>query len=254
MWKRHRWAGWNHWVIKPSFRIRRPNGWLIFFMVLFAVIFLFIWLMEQQLQPILMTIAKTEIKKMAQDAMLAGVQEVEEKMQDDLNQVMAIEQDQQGKISYIRFHPRIQAQIYNKVTESISKNLKKLEEKKVRITIGQIFESKVFAEWGPDISIQMWPKGASQVNFVPKLESQGINMVMVTLYIHVHTEMGMVVPFTEKTFPVDFQYPIAQTLVVGDVPQYYFYQDQGQMKKGQVQMPVAPVPALPQFEDQQNEK
>lgn len=235
-------------------KIRRINGWAVFLFLLLMVIFLFIWMMEKQLQPILMTIAKTEVKRIAQDAMLEGIREVEERMQEDLNQVMYFEQDQQGRISYIRFHPRIQAQIYKQVTESVSNKLKSLEEKKVRITIGQIFESKIFADRGPDLSIQMWPKGSSHVNLTPKLEAQGINMVMVTLYIHVQTEMGMIVPFTEQTIPVDFHYPIAQTLVVGEVPQYYFYQDQGQLKKGQVQMPVVPAPVIPSSENQENKK
>jgi len=227
---------------------------MVIFIAIMAVIFLFVWQIEQKLHPILVVIAKTEVKKIAQEAMLEGVREVEENLQDNLNQVMSLEKDEQGKISYIRFQPRIQAQIYESVTEKVAKKLKNLEEHQVGITVGQIFESKVFAEWGPDLPIQMWPKGASKVNLVPKMEAQGINMVMVTLYVHVHAEMGMIVPFTEKTFPVDFEYPIAQALVVGEVPQYYFYNDQGQIKKGQVQMPVAPVPALPQPQENGQKK
>jgi hypothetical protein len=62
-------------------------------------------------------------------------------------------------------------------------------------------------------------------------------MVMVTLIAKIKTEMDLIIPFTEELLHVEVDYPIAQALVVGKVPNYYFYNDQGTVK----QMPVPPV-------------
>jgi hypothetical protein len=69
-------------------------------------------------------------------------------------------------------------------------------------------------------------------------------MTMVTLNVHVKNEMDMLVPFSKENVLVSFDYPIAQALVVGEVPQYYFYNDQGGIKQGQSLQPPLPVPSV----------
>jgi sporulation protein YunB len=200
------------------------------------VIFLSVWWVDRNIHPILVQIAKTEAKRLAQEAIVAGIGE-QVKMGNQLNQVMSIQKDSQGNITYIQMNPQVQAKIYQNTTSKIQEVLKHLKDKPIEISLGQALDSNIFANYGPPFSVNLWPKGTVKVNIVPKLESQGINMVMVTMVAKMQTEMDLIIPFSEEILPVEVEYPIAQALVVGKVPNYYFYNDQGTVK----QMPVPPV-------------
>jgi sporulation protein YunB len=218
------------------FRVRRKQKIILFTVLIFSLLAIAVWLVDRNLHTILIHIARTEVKKVAQQAILEGISE-QLKLSNQLNQVMKIQKDNAGNISYIETNPQIQAKIYQKTTEKIQEVLKHLKDKPIQISLGQAIDSSLFANYGPPISIDIWPKGSVKVSIVPKLESQGINMVMVTMMLKIHTEMGLVIPFTDDFIPVDVDYPIAQALVVGKVPNYYFYNDRGQVK----QVPMIPI-------------
>jgi sporulation protein YunB len=218
------------------FRVRRKQKIVLFTVLIFSLLAITVWLVDRNLHPILIHIARTEVKKVAQQAILEGISE-QLKLSGQLNQVMKIQKDKEGNISYIETNPQVQAMIYQKTTAKIQEVLKHLKDKPIQISLGQAIDSSLFANYGPPLSIDIWPKGSVKVSIVPKLESQGINMVMVTMMLKIHTEMGLVIPFTDDFIPVDVDYPIAQALVVGKVPNYYFYNDRGQVK----QVPMIPI-------------
>jgi sporulation protein YunB len=218
------------------YRMRKKSKIYILCFCVFVLLFVSIWLVDRNVHPILVQIAKTEAKRLAQEAIVEGVGE-QVKMGNQLNQVMSIQKDNQGNISFIQINPQVQAKIYQNTTSKIQESLKHLKDKPIEISLGQALDSNIFANYGPPLSVNLWPKGTVKVSLVPKLESQGINMVMVTLIAKIKTEMDLIIPFTEELLHVEVDYPIAQALVVGKVPNYYFYNDQGTVK----QMPVPPV-------------
>ncbi|WP_187820765.1 sporulation protein YunB [Pasteuria penetrans] len=191
-----------------------------------------IWKMEGNLRPMLLLIAQSKVKKIAQQAMLEGVREIQAHLGNELNGVMQIEKEQKGRISFVQVNAKLQASIYEHMVERVQQKLGRLREQIIEIKIGQILQSQLLSDIGPSISVQMWPKGASKVSIIPHMESQGINMVMVTLQVRVYTEMGVIVPFTEEHFPVSFSYPLAQALVVGDVPETYYTWNQPNHTQG----------------------
>lgn len=217
-------------------RVRRKKKVMFWGIGIFIMLFAVVWLVDRNIHPILVQIAKTEAKRLAQEAIVEGIGE-QVKLGNELNQVMKIQKDQAGNISYIQMNQQVQAKIYQNTTSKIQDVLRHLRDKPIDISLGQALDSNIFANYGPPLSVQLWPKGTVKVSLVPKLESQGINMVMVTMNLKIHTEMDLIIPFEEEILPVEVNYPIAQALVVGKVPNYYFYNDQGTVK----QMPVPPV-------------
>jgi sporulation protein YunB len=213
-------------------------------MIFIAILFQILWLIERNIKPMMMIVAKEEVKKIAQDAMLHGIRDVQNSLGNRLNDTWIIEKDQKGRISRIQVNNQIGAQIYDRLTSRIQEEINHLESKDIGISMGQMLQSNIFAEYGPHIPLQIWPKGAVTINWEYKYESQGINMVMVTLVLKVHADMEMLVPFTEESVMVDFPYPFAQTLVVGDVPNTYFNNNQGQIKEGKANNPI-PTPSVP---------
>lgn len=218
---------------------KKGNRWPLFLGFFLALLFLLLWLIEDNIHPVLLHIAQTEVKKIAQDAITEGIKE-QLALEKDLREVMKVEKGADGRITLVQMDPLIQARIYTVTTEKIQEVLKHLRDKPIEISLGEVLQSNVFAKFGPDIPVEIWPKGASTVSIIPKMEAKGINTVMITLVMKIHTDMGVIVPFSEKDVAIDMEYPLAQTVVVGEVPEYYFFNDQGQMKM------QTPVPQLPE--------
>ncbi|WP_044641010.1 sporulation protein YunB [Risungbinella massiliensis] len=217
----------------------RINGWAILVLILILIAAPIVWLLETNIEPVMLVIAKSEVKKMAYDAIVEGIKQ-QVVLGNDTNNLIEIEKDQTGKVQYLRINQANQAKVYTATAQKIQQVIKQLQDKPIEITIGQMFKNTILSEWGPDIPVEIWPKGSAKINIEPRLESKGINVVMVTLVLKIHTEMGVVVPFSEDVVPIDIDYPIAQAMVVGEVPSYFF-QNEGNNNT----MQPSPIPVTP---------
>jgi sporulation protein YunB len=111
--------------------------------------------------------------------------------------------------------------IFSKVTIIIQEELDALEDKKIEIPIGVLTGNSIFSAKGPRISIKVIPAGSVETDFRSEFISAGINQTKHRIYFLVKTKVSIVVPFTNKTTEVTTSIPIAETVIVGDVPQYY---------------------------------
>ncbi len=223
--------------------LRRPilfqsgnRGWLFFFIFVMVVILIVVYGVEKKMEPMLHAIAKTELKRAAQEAVWKGVKDVASTQ--EVGELMEIEKDQQGKISMVKVDSRIQAKLYSQVTNGIQQQLKRLNNQRIHLSLGQLFQSPILSGYGPKIPIQLWPKGASKISLVPKMQPAGINTVLVSLSLHVQSELGIILPFSEEDTTVSITYPLGEVLVMGEVPDYYFYNSGGEVKT----LPTLPVP------------
>lgn len=243
-------------------RWRKRGGlWFLAFVVLFALAFQILWLLEKNMKPTLVSIAKTEVKQMATEAVLEATRE-QVNMGNELDEIMKVEKGRDGSIQFIRINQQVQAKVYERTQASLQKALYgDLKKRTIRITLGQAMQSNILAEHGPKIPVKIWPKSSSPVHLRPQMESAGVNNVMVTLIMRIQTEMGVVVPFSTEAISVDTEIPLAQALVVGEVPRFFYYNDMGgKVQKGTVkpgtgsegsQPQSQPMPVLPpvQVED-----
>lgn len=212
------------------------RSWIFLLIFVIIILLIIIYLVEQTIEPMLLAIARTELKKSAQEAVLIGVKEVSSTQ--EVEELMDIEKDRQGKIALVKINSKEQAKLYSQITSQIQKQLKELNNQSIELSLGQFLQSPILSNYGPKIPIQLWPKGASRVSLKPKIQSAGINTVMVSLNLHVHTELGIIVPFSKENTVVDISYPLGEVMVVGEVPEYYFYSNQGEIKT----LPTLPVP------------
>lgn len=215
------------------------KGWMIVLLILLLIIAPFLWVLETNIEPVMMTIAKSEIKKMAYDAIVEGIKQ-HVVLGEDTNNLIEIEKDQSGKVQFVRINQANQAKIYTATAQKTQEVIKHLQDRPIKITVGQILQNTMFSDWGPEFPVEIWPKGSTHINIEPRLESKGINVVMVTVFLKIHMEMGVVVPFTEDVVPIDINYPIAQAMIVGEVPSYFFQNEGNNL----MQPSPIPVPSM----------
>ncbi|SMO57325.1 sporulation protein YunB [Melghirimyces algeriensis] len=220
---------------------RKKRYWIITILSLFIVGL--ILLFELQVESTLLKLAKSQVKNISQEAVSKGIQDMRRSMGADLNKMMSIK-TANGRVQYVHVDSEIQAKVYDIASHTIQKELKKLEHKDNAIPLGSVLQSSLFSDVGPDVPLQIWPKGSTRIEMISTMKEKGINTVQVTLYLHITNELSILVPANnEDEIKIDYRYPIAWTTIPGDVPDnYYYYNNEGDKEGMEGPVPVVPTP------------
>lgn len=98
---------------------------------------------------------------------------------------------------------------------------KKLEEERYEVPLGALFGSKVFSQMGPDIEVRIVPMTVSSMDFRSEFETQGINQTKYKIFIEHKCRVKVLAPFSSKIFELGGTIPVAEAVILGDVPRSY---------------------------------
>lgn len=178
------------------------------------------WLVESHLKPTLLTIAEAKatlfatqaINKVINETAVAGV---------DSASLVDIKVDSKGRVVFIQPNTMEFNRLAADTTIKVQNALKEITEETITIPAGQVFGSQLLASMGPRISITVIPVGTVQVKVVDTFEQAGINQTRHMIYLLATTQVKIVVPLVSKSVNVTTQVPIAEYVVVGEVPGTY---------------------------------
>ena len=89
----------------------------------------------------------------------------------------------------------------------------------VGIPLGTLAGLDWLSGWGPLISIPMSVTSTVLSNVSSSLEAAGMNQTNYRVLINVQVEMYLVTPGGRSSVAADFSYPMAQAVLLGDVPE-----------------------------------
>ena len=76
----------------------------------------------------------------------------------------------------------------------------------------------VFYNLGPKVNIKMTQIGNITSSYESVFESAGINQTRHKIYLNVNMKMKIVVPLNSRDVEVACQIPVAETIIVGKIP------------------------------------
>jgi sporulation protein YunB len=181
---------------------------------------------EQHLKPPILHLAQIRVKQIATESINKAITS---QVSDGGNAEALIDwkTDKNGKISGFMLNYKEHMRITSQAAEVIQSTLQELHNQTEHIPLGQALGSPLIASFGPDIPIKIEPQGAVKVELNTRQQNAGINMILVEVFIHIVTEVAVVIPFDMEPQIVDTEIPVSYLMVVGDVPMYY-YDNKGQ--------------------------
>ncbi|MDF2635160.1 MAG: sporulation protein YunB [Pelosinus sp.] len=199
---------------------RRISSVMIVSILICIMIISIFWIMETHLKPTLLAIAETKAVFIATQTIN---QVINDKVNLDINPqtLMNVTLDSRGRVVLIQPNTMEFNKIAADTTIKVQNILKDIGEEKINIPIGQILGSQLLASIGPNITVTVIPIGTVQVKVIDKFEQAGINQTRHMIYLIATTQIKIVVPLVSKSISVDTQMPIAEYVVVGDVPNTY---------------------------------
>lgn len=138
---------------------------------------------------------------------------------DDLFNVVT---DNEGKVTMVQANsPKINL-ISREIANLAQANLDDLGLQELSIPVGTFTGLALLMGMGPDVTISVMPIGSALCDFVSYFTSAGINQTLHKIYINVNAVISIVTPIDEPTITVTAEVLVAENLIVGDVPEFYF--------------------------------
>lgn len=203
---------------KPKRPIRKK------FMIALAVVLLLfagLWYYGiNNLNSILISMAEARARQLAVETINLAVSEVMEQeftYSDLINIVM----DEEGRVSMLQANTILMNNLASQVALTAQRNLGQLADQGVKLPFGAALGIGLFSASGPDLRVQIVPVGSVTTQFVTTFESAGINQVRHEILLETNTTMRIIVPTGAETISVSAFVPVAESIIVGQVPSSY---------------------------------
>jgi sporulation protein YunB len=205
------------------FSVRRRKGVSYLTIIMTALIVLtgaVLGLIEIHLKPTLLTIAETKATLIATQV-INNVINDRASLNIDAQNLVQVRLDNKGRVALIQPNTMEFNRLAADTTIKVQNALQEITEEQISIPIGQVLGSQLLASMGPKIVVTVIPMGTVQVQVVDKFEQAGINQTRHMVYLVATTQIRIVVPLVSKSVSVNTQVPIAEYVVVGEVPSTY---------------------------------
>ncbi len=211
--------------MRPKYYIRlfgQMNGkksFVLFVIVILLIIISSIYLLHS-VTPAIKIACQSRAKAI-------GVQITEETVNEFIKNVeyetlMHITYNEQGKIIAISANIIELNKLSSEISYKIQEKLNTLDKVSVEIPITSMIGFNVFSGYGPDISIKLLPMGNIETEFDTSFVSQGINQTKHTIYMNIASKITVVAPFIGSSVECNSTVTIAETIIVGDIPDTYY--------------------------------
>ncbi|WP_232199094.1 sporulation protein YunB [Thermosinus carboxydivorans] len=189
-------------------------------LLLFSLAVYVFWRVEVHLKPTLMAIAEARATAIATQTINNVINDKVSRTIDPQT-LVTVRFDSKGRVVLIQPNTMEFNKLAADTTIKVQDALHIITEEKIYIPIGQVLGSQILASWGPKILVTIIPVGTVQVKVVDKFEQAGINQTRHMVYLMATTQIHIVVPLVSKSISVHTQVPVAEYVVVGEVPNTY---------------------------------
>ncbi len=195
--------------------LRKFCGLVLVLVLLSGVYFL----LDRRVRPTLFSIAEVEVTQMAVDVINQTVQREVSRKNIDYRDFIAVHRDNSGRVALMQANTVKINKMAADITLGVQHRLRQLDGKQIYVPLGQVLGSYIFADMGPNINIAIHPMGTVKVNVIDRFEQAGINQTRHKIYLDFNTMVRVVIPLSSGEVKVATKVPVAESIIVGDVPE-----------------------------------
>ena len=209
---------WKHRYMPPS-----QKRFLLLLLFLFVLCLSVIVVAGVQMESILSRLATTKVSNTVNRIVSEAVNDAVERGDFAYEKLISFEKDKDGKVTAVKSNMpefnRLQSVILDDVLERISE----VSTREVSIPVGSLTGLNLLAGRGPMISVRMQTIGTSTSDLKNVFTSAGINQTRHQILLNIDVYVSILLPgFTTATV-VSNSLVVAETIIVGSVPNSYMY-------------------------------
>jgi sporulation protein YunB len=175
------------------------------------------YFIDKNILPAVLNIAEEELKREATTIINETALDIYSN-QFNYSDMIITEKDNDGNITMLRADTVKLNYLSSRLVLASNDKIGKLQEMGLKVPLGYMTKNLVFYNLGPKININMNQIGNITSSYESVFESAGINQTRHKIYLHVNMKMKIVVPLNSKDVEIACEIPIAETIIVGKIP------------------------------------
>jgi len=208
----------KYYTKKPKMRFQIKHPKLILGIIAICVLFnSILYFFDKNILPAVLTIGEEQLKREATEIINETALDIYSN-QFDYSDMIIIEKDNDGNITMLRADTVKLNYLSSKLILASNDKFGKLQEMGLEVPLGYMTKNLVFYNLGPKVNIKMTQIGNITSSYESVFESAGINQTRHKIYLNVNMKMKIVVPLNSRDVEVACQIPVAETIIVGKIP------------------------------------
>ena len=172
---------------------------------------------EANLRPILLNTAESRVRAVALDAINSAIAaNLTDVQYEDL---VTVEKDAFGSVTLLQANTISMNRISTQTALTAQQYIADIGQQPIRISLGSATGNALLAGRGPEIKVNVIPVGAVSTEFITEFQSTGINQTRHKVYLKVTASIRIVIPTGAKTTQVSANMLVAESIIVGSVPE-----------------------------------
>lgn len=188
--------------------------------VILVIIIAFFAYIEFKIEPSIMDLTEIKAQTLATEAINTAVDKVVDELSFTYDDLAEIKYTDSNTISAISTNTVNVNKLKSKVTLEVQNQLDELQHKDFNYYLGDISGFELLNGMGPVLTVQLYFSSSVETDVVNTLETAGINQTQSTLQIHVVAEVFLTSDEEYPNVVIETNVPVAQTLIVGELPTY----------------------------------
>lgn len=177
-------------------------------------------LLEKNLEAVILDMAYAKAEAMAVEYINEAAKEVLSG-QAAYSEMITVRADSQGRITMLEANAPRMNQLATVTALKAQGMLESAEAQSVSIPLGAALGVPFLSALGPQIPVRIVPVSAVSAAFSTEFESAGINQTRHKIYLSLQTSVRLVIPSGARQVLLQSQVLIAESIIVGEVPQSY---------------------------------
>lgn len=199
-------------------RIRSFFGGLLFLLAVMTAVFI---MLRGRFDDVIRELAQTQVMNATSDLTNEAIAK---QMADGVIQydrMVYFEKDLQGKITALKTNMSEVNRLKTDILDIINDKILALDTSSIGIPLGSLVLPEFFSGKGPAIPVDVLSIRSSDAVFASHFSQAGINQTLHQLTMEVSVDVSVLVLAKTERFTVTSEVVVAETVIVGDVPQTY---------------------------------
>ena len=168
-------------------------------------------------------LAQTQVTNTTSDLINDAIDRQIEDGNIQYDRMVYFEKDLDGKITALKTNMSEVNRLKTDILNLINDEILALSTDDLGVPIGSLFLPEFLSGKGPEIPVQILSIRNSDASFTSNFTQAGINQTLQQMNMHVSVDVTVLVLGQTTSFTVSSQVIVAETIIVGDVPDTYFH-------------------------------
>lgn len=167
-------------------------------------------------------LAETQVRNTTSDLINDAIDKQIENQNIQYDRMVYFEKDLNGRITALKTNMSEVNRLKTDILNLINDEILALDTSDLGIPIGSLLLPEFLAGKGPNIPVHILSIRNSDASFTSAFSEAGINQTLQQLNMHVSVDVAVLVLGSTNYFTVSSQVVVAETIIVGQVPDTFF--------------------------------